>query len=359
MKYKLLTLALLMLIITGCTNEQSEPPETSEKEAVEAINSSRSEIIAANLEIPWAIAKHHNTFYITERIGRIARIDATTNDVQFENLNLTKEVAHVGEGGLLGVVLAPDFATSHLAYAYHTYSQDGNILNRVIQIKRDEDSWVETKELLANLPGGNIHNGGRMKIGPDDKLYITVGDAGNPNNAQNRNSLAGKILRMNLDGTIPDDNPFKNSYVYSYGHRNPQGLAWDEDGTLFSTEHGQTAHDEINLIQPGKNYGWPEIQGDEEKEGMVTPIFHTGTTTWAPSGLAYHDGMLYIATLRGEKVQRYHIKQKRTEIVFQNVGRMRDVYIEDNSLYTITSNLDGRGSPASDDDKLYKIKLGN
>jgi glucose/arabinose dehydrogenase len=221
------------------------------------------------------------------------------------------------------------------------------------------NEWVEKEELISNIPGAKLHNGGRLKIGPDGKLYVTTGDALNPDIAQDRSSLGGKILRMNLDGSIPHDNPFPQSYVYSYGHRNPQGLAWDEQGTLYSSEHGQIAHDEINKIEPGQNYGWPVIQGDETAEGMMRPLFHSGNDTWAPSGMSYHQGKLYVATLAGSRIMAFDLQKMTQETIFNNGGRMRDTFIENNHLYFISNNRDGRGIPAKNDDRLYRMSLKN
>ena len=341
---------ILLLCLSACTNE-------APKEQVDDIETTGNnvEALAKNLDIPWNIAKDTQTFYLTQRAGKIIEISGETTREQ--SLSLKKNVHHEGEGGLLGFVLATDFSTSQQAYAYHTYKEENEIKNRIIVLKKEGDTWSEEGTLLENIPGGLIHNGGRIKIGPDSMLYATTGDAGNPDSAQDKQSLAGKILRMKLDGTVPADNPIQSSYLYSYGHRNPQGLAWDEDGNLFSTEHGQNAHDEINRIMPGQNYGWPHIQGDEEHSGMVTPIFHTGEQTWAPSGIEYWNGSLYIATLRGEKILRFDISSKQVSSLHEGSGRMRDVFIEENNLYTITNNRDGRGTPKKDDDKLLNIPL--
>lgn len=256
---------------------------------------------------------------------------------------------------MLGLELIPE--TDLEAYAYHTYEENGKILNRLIRIEKGRDDWIEKSELLASIPGAQIHNGGRVKIGPDEKLYVTAGDVANPDSAQDLDILSGKILRLEQDGSIPEDNPFTNSLVYSYGHRNPQGIAWDEKEQMYATEHGQSAHDEINKIEPGKNYGWPDIQGDEKKAGMITPIFQTNGNTWAPSGTAYHNGKLYIATLRGEAVRVYDLINNVPSILTEGNGRIRDVLIENDILYFITNNTDGRGTPSENDDRLLSVEL--
>ncbi|MEH7382797.1 PQQ-dependent sugar dehydrogenase [Bacillus sp. JJ1533] len=347
---KKLSLFLLFIITVGCSVEKN-----FEEPVQETV--SNPTIIASNLTIPWMITKTDGSFFIPERIGKLSEIEETSGKVTPQQLKLQKEILQEGEGGLLGFTLAPDFQTSNSVFMYHTYQENEKVFNRVIHVERNGTTWVEKRVLLEGIPGGRIHNGGRIKIGPDQKLYVTTGDAGDPQNAQDLTSLAGKILRLNLDGSIPNDNPFPDSYVYTYGHRNPQGLAWDEKGALYSTEHGQSAHDEINLIEPGKNYGWPIIEGSETDSNMVTPIFHTGEETWAPSGIDYANGKLYIATLRGSKVRSYEIATGKIEVILDINSRMRDVFIEENTLYTITNNKDGRGNPKEDDDKLLSISL--
>ncbi|WP_010676401.1 PQQ-dependent sugar dehydrogenase [Bacillus timonensis] len=347
---KKISLLLLFFIVVGCSNKQQLDEPVQE-------TISNPTIIATNLTIPWMITKTDGMFLIPERVGKLSEIEEATGKVIPQQLLLKRRILHEGEGGFLGFTLAPNFSDSNQAFMYHTYEEDGEIVNRVILVERNGDTWEEKRVLLDGIPGGRIHNGGRIKVGPDQKLYVTAGDAGVPENAQDLTKLAGKILRMNLDGSIPSDNPFTNTYIYSYGHRNPQGLAWDEKGTFYSTEHGQSAHDEINVIEPGKNYGWPIIEGNETKTNMVTPIFQTGEETWAPSGIDYANGKLYIATLRGSKVRSYDIETGRIDVVLDIKSRMRDVYIEESKLFTITNNRDGRGNPKEDDDKLLSLPL--
>ncbi|KAA0546281.1 PQQ-dependent sugar dehydrogenase [Bacillus sp. BGMRC 2118] len=318
----------------------------------------QAEVMAIELEIPWNIAKDGESIYISQRPGSIIKVDEATGGKITQQIQVTKDIHHEGEGGLLGFLLAPDFLQSKQAYAYHTYKEKEHIFNRIILLKLRNNEWIEQNVILDRIPGGRIHNGGRMKVGPDRKLYVTAGDAGNPDSAQDIHSLGGKILRLNVDGSIPSDNPFQGSYVYSYGHRNPQGLAWDEKERLFSSEHGQSAHDEINIIEAGMNYGWPIIEGDQKAPNMKTPFYHTGNTTWAPSGIEIKNNLLYVATLRGESLKVLNVTNKSVETVIEGVGRLRDVLLDENRLYTITNNRDGRGNPREEDDQLLRLSLG-
>ena len=314
------------------------------------------EMIAENLEAPWSIEKNENTFYLTERPGNIMKLE--NGLIERQSVELEKELATASEAGLLGFVLAPDFRESKQAYAYYTYRDNTGQFNRIITLRLEDNIWREENLLLDKIPSGTYHHGGRLKIGPDGKLYATAGDASEGELAQELDSLGGKILRMNLDGSIPSDNPFQNSYVYSYGHRNPQGVAWSSDGMLYASEHGNSANDEVNKIEAGQNYGWPIIEGHEEQEGMVSPLFTSGEeATWAPSGMGNYDGNLYVAALRGEAIVGINPETGEQWEVITKIGRIRDVLIEDNYLYFITNNTDGRGAPQENDDKLYRISL--
>jgi glucose/arabinose dehydrogenase len=343
------------LVIAGCQSFQNEDQE--DKEVSGQSERQDTESILKEMDVPWSITKSDDVFYLSERTGQIVKWNQVSDEKVTQKVKLKKKLHLEGEGGFLGFELSPDFGESKLAFAYHTYKDEDKIKNRIVVLKENTDHWVEVKTVLEDIPGARIHNGGRLKIGPDGKLYATAGDAMGPELAQDKNSLAGKILRLELDGSVPDDNPFPNSYVYSYGHRNPQGLAWDEKNSLFSTEHGQSAHDEINWIQPGKNYGWPVIEGDEQQEGMETPLYQTGEETWAPSGIAYKEGILYVATLAGNAVKRFEVHTGEVQTYLEGWGRMRDVMMEDDNLYTVTNNRDGRGNPRKDDDQMLLKKL--
>lgn len=313
-------------------------------------------MLAMKLHIPWSITMAGDDFYVTEREGHIVRIRGSEQVRQV--VRLEKAVLHRGEGGLLGFVLASDFAESKLAYAYHTYESGGKAYNRIVLLKLEGTDWAEQQALLEGIPGSNNHNGGRLAFGPDGMLYATTGDAENRSEAQNQNSLAGKILRMTPTGDIPSDNPFPDSYVYSYGHRNPQGLAWTKDGVMYSTEHGPSGnpggHDEINAIVAGANYGWPTVYGDAKKEGLTPPLYHTSDPAIAPSGTAIDgEGRLVIATLRGEAIYRYTPSTGKMEVIHKGEGRIRDVKLDGGKLYFITNNLDGRGGISSEaEDRL-------
>lgn len=339
LRNRLLRITLLILLVTGC---KANGKEQIVEEAEQPNNVTAVEAIAENLKVPWAIEKHKETFYITERTGAIVKIEADTMSRQ--SVKLEQTLSSAAEAGLLGFVLAPDFSNSNVAFAYYTYEKGDEQLNRVVLLQLDDEVWYERKTLIDGIPSGKYHHEGRMKVGPDNKLYVTAGDASNPELAQNKDNLAGKILRMNLDGSIPDDNPFKNSYVYSYGHRNPQGLVWSREGVMYATEHGQSANDEVNEIKAGENYGWPIIEGMEKQADMMTPLFTSGKeSTWAPSGMAYDRDVLYVAALRGTALLAFDLKTNEVHEVVNDVGRIRDVWIEEDTLYFITNNTDGRG----------------
>lgn len=322
-------------------------------------------IIAQNLEIPWGLAfLPDRSILFTERPGRVRMIGKDGNLLPTP-LSTISGVKRIGEGGLLGIAIHPDFANNNYVYLYYTYSSTGDkTLNRVARFSLKNNQLIGEVVIVDNIPGAANHNGGRIKFGPDNFLYITTGDAQNPSQAQDKNSLAGKILRVTDDGKKAPDNPF-NNLVYSYGHRNPQGLAWDNYGRLWETEHGSTAFDEVNVIHKGENFGWPEIRGDDGREGMQKPFVHSGDTTWAPSGVTVLNNKLYFAGLRGQAIYSFDISPKVTlEIGERKVvehfkgefGRIRDVVLgPDNFLYITTSNRDGRGTSRAGDDKIIKI----
>ena len=327
------------------------------------------EIIAENLYVPWAIdISNEGNIYFTERSGAVRIIENGKLNPQ-PLITFSSPFVSQGEGGLMGIALDPNFSNNHYIYIMHSYLEANQVYNRIVRLVENNNIASIDKIILDKIPGGSIHNGGRIKIGPDQKLYITTGDAGNPALAQDPTSTAGKILRIELDGSIPKDNPIINSPIYSLGHRNPQGLAWNLKNVLYASEHGQSAHDEINIIQPGANYGWPIVQGDEESTEVITqkPLIHSGEVTWAPSGMTFvnqgpWEGELLIATLRGQQLLGISLNGKGT--VVKNVeswlkneyGRLREVVQgKDGSIYLATSNKDGRGNPDINDDRIFRL----
>jgi len=317
-------------------------------------------VIARNLDVPWALAfLPDGSIIFTERPGKVRLIDAQGGLLP-DPLALIDGAVARGESGLLGIALHPDFTRNHLVYLYYTYEASSGAENRVVSYVLEDNTLSGEKVIIQGIPAGSVHDGGRIKFGPDGCLYVTCGDAGNAGNAQDLGSLAGKILRLNDDGSIPADNPFPGSPVYSYGHRNPQGLAWDEQGRLWETEHGNSAHDEVNLIEPGHNYGWPIIQGDQTANGMEKPVINSGGDTWAPSGAAVRGNTFFYAGLRGESLFSLSLDGpdiSNLQTYFRGeYGRLRDVVAApDGFLYVFTCNTDGRGSPRANDDKLLKI----
>ena len=330
------------------------------------------ETVAENLTIPWSIDwAPDGTVFFTEREGNLRIIQ---DGELLEKPALSLDVGGV-EGGLLGVAVDPNYSDNNYIYLYYTYNELISTSNKVVRYQVEDGTITENKTLVEGIPGGPFHDGGRIQFGPDEKLYITTGEAGNPGLSQDIDSLGGKILRINSDGTIPKDNPFEDSMVYSLGHRNPQGIDWDESGNLVATEHGPSgirgaAHDEINLIIPGTNYGWPDIIGSESKEGLQTPILHSGDDTWAPSGAEFYGGdkipqwtgKYFVATLRGSHLHMIELDLENNEVIshkklFQDeFGRLRDVATgPDGFLYILTSNQDGRGTPKINDDKILRV----
>jgi len=369
---KRLALHLVMagfLAISGC-DVLKKPSASSTPAAENTEIPYRLEIFAKDLNVPWAIdiAKDGRVF-LTERPGTI-RVMTKGQLLQEPVLSLEAPFASQGEGGLLGLALDPHFTANHYIYVYHTYEENGEMKNRVLRTVEHNNKATIDKVLIDNIPGSTNHNGGRIKFGPDGYLYITAGDKYDPPLAQSKDSLGGKILRIRADGSIPENNPFPGSPVYSLGHRNPQGLAWQsETGKLFSSEHGQSAHDEFNVIEAGANYGWPLIEGDETADGMKPPIVQSGETTWAPSGITFvtqgqWKGNLLMANLRGSQVLRFvigeHNGQPRISEVIPlfagQLGRIRDVYEgPDGSIYVMTNNRDGRGKPRLHDDQIIRL----
>lgn len=310
--------------------------------------------VATGLEAPWGLDFFDDgDAIVTERDTR--RVLRVTPDGEVTELGVVDAAVPEGEGGLLGVALSPTFARDSLVYLYLTTATD----NRVVRAVLDGDTLGEPEVLLDGIPNGFIHDGGRLEFGPDGLLYVSTGEAGEPPLAQDRGSLGGKVLRLTPDGDPAPGNPF-GSPVYSFGHRNVQGLAFDDAGRLWASEFGQDRFDELNLVRAGANYGWPEIEGTGGAPAYVDPQQTWDVAEASPSGLAHLDGALWMASLRGERLWRITLEGRRAvdaEAFFVGrYGRMRTVAAApDGSLWLATSNRDGRGEPGPDDDQIVRI----
>jgi len=318
-------------------------------------------VIAENLTKPRAIAVSEDRIFVTEKDGLIRVIQ---NNTLLESPLATLRTADVFDGGLLGIALHPNFSTNHFMYVFMTYEENDILWNKILQITESENKLVTAETIFDKIPGSSFTNGGFIKFGPDNKLYVGTGTVSDASHLpQDLNSLSGKILRLNDDGTIPNDNPFSNSPVYSLGHRNPQGMTWDDSGNLFVAEFGPEKNDEINLIQAGKNYGWPEQQcsGNENFEDAILCY----DPSIEPGGILYYSGetldfesSFIMASMRSANLYQVDFDEglSSQKSILSGIGRVRDVVeSQDGSLYVITSNTDGKGFPDSMDDKLLRI----
>ncbi|MGO2112226.1 MAG: PQQ-dependent sugar dehydrogenase, partial [Pseudoclavibacter sp.] len=331
------------------------------------ITTDQAEELATGLDAPWSMARFASgAALVSERdSGRILEVlaDGTTREVA-----VVPGVAAGGEGGLLGLAIAegapligPDDAPDAWLYAMFTSADDNRIVR--FDVTSTASGAValgegEPASILTGLPRASNHNGGRLAIGPDGLLYATAGDAGQPDLAQDQSSLGGKILRLELDGAVPTDNPFDNE-VYSMGHRNPQGLAWDRDGRLWASEFGQDTWDELNLIEPGANYGWPAVEGVGDDPAFRNPVLQWSTSEASPSGLAWVGDTLFMAGLGGERLWRIDISGGEAiaePLLVGDYGRIRDVGVGPaQSIWILTNNTDGRGSPGDADDRIVQL----
>jgi glucose/arabinose dehydrogenase len=315
--------------------------------------------VATGLTSPWSVVplpEAPGEALVSERdTGVIVHLAA---DGSVTPITTVPGVVHEGEGGLLGLALL-DGDGERWLYAYLTSASD----NRIVRMPLTQALEVGApEEVLTGLAKARNHDGGRIAFGPDGMLYATVGDAGQPGVAQDPAALNGKILRMTPEGGVPDDNPFDGSLVYSLGHRNPQGLAWDDDGQLWAAEFGQNTWDEVNRIKAGGNYGWPEVEGTGGEPSFIDPVLQWGTDEASPSGLTYIDGTFFLAALGGQRVWALYPTDdgglSPVEWFTGQFGRIRDVVpAADGSLWFLTNNTDGRGTPGPDDDRLMSVRL--
>ena len=318
-------------------------------------------ILADNLDKPRAIAVSGNRVFVTEKDGFIRVVE---NGNLLESSLAAFRPVNIFDGGLLGIALHPNFSNNHYIYVFLTYEEDGNLWNKILRITESENKLQDAETIFDKIPGSSFTNGGFIKFGPDKKLYVGTGTVSDASHLpQDLDSLSGKILRLNDDGTIPDDNPFPNSPVYSLGHRNPQGMTWDNNGNMFVAEFGPEKNDEINIVLAGKNYGWPEQQctGDEHFEAALLCY----DPSIEPGGILFYSGdkldfefPFIMASMRSANLYQLDFEQglSSQKSILSGIGRVRDVVEgNDGSLYVITSNTDGKGFPDRMDDKLLRI----
>lgn len=311
------------------------------------------QVLATGLQAPWSVALHGTTPLISER--GTARILAVSETGSTSPIATIAGVSGNGEGGLLGIAVRDGYL-----YAYFTAGAENRIERYPLTGQGVNARLGTAQRLLGGIPSRSNHNGGRLAFGPDGMLYASTGDAGVGSRSQDLNSLAGKILRMTPDGKVPSTNPFAGSYVYSYGHRNVQGMAWAADGSMYASEFGENTWDELNLIKAGGNYGWPEAEGKAGNAKYIDPLQQWPTSEASPSGIAISGSKLYIANLRGERLRKIALSATgaSTEFYVKEYGRLRDVIAAPGErLYLLTNNTDGRGTPKPNDDRLVSLPL--
>lgn len=350
--------ALGLAMVSACSSPPAGPSPPPAGDGTSASETVATQTLTTGLEAPWSITFHGGTPLVSERdSARILELDAEGNARAVGSINGAADGGgDRGEGGLLGITVRDGFL-----YTYFTGGGENRIERRELTGSAGSLGLGASETIVAGIEAGPIHNGGRLAFGPDGMLYATTGDAGNRDSAQDTESLSGKILRMTPDGGAPEDNPFPGSLVYSYGHRNPQGIAWDEAGTLYSSEFGQNTWDELNVIEPGGNYGWPEVEGIAGTDGFIDPVQQWEPAEASPSGITVAGDFVYVANLRGERLRTVPLADLRTstEALTGEYGRLRDaVTAPDGSVWVLTNNTDGRGRPGQDDDRILRLDDG-
>lgn len=320
--------------------------------------------VTTGLQSPWGLAPlPGGDLLVSSRDeATVTRVDERTG--KKTELGEVPGVSPAGEGGLLGIALSPDYASDRMVYAYFTSASD----NRIVRMRYDEkrpsgEQLGAPDTVFRGIPKGVVHNGGRIAFGPDKMLYAGTGESGDTGLSQDKESLGGKILRMTPDGAPAPGNPFPDSTVYSYGHRNVQGLAWDGEQRLFAAEFGQDTWDELNAIKPGDNYGWPEAEGESDGSEFHDPLAQWSTDEASPSGIAHAEGSVWMAGLRGERLWRVPLKGTEAAADPQaflegEYGRLRTVVpAGGDKLWLMTSNTDGRGDAKEDDDRILELRV--
>lgn len=371
-------LIISFLFITAC----GQPPRGAGSGEVSSTQtdkvSFRVETVAGGLTVPWAIVfAPDGRMIFTERTGRVRVFEK--GSLRPEPLITIPDVEAKSESGLMGLALHPDFAQNGMLYLAYAYDSGTETLVRVVRFREAGRELTERKLIIENIPAAQYHAGTRLGFGPDKKLYITTGDAGKRELAGRLDSLAGKTLRLNDDGTVPSDNPFVGQQnarpeIFSYGHRNAQGMDWQPGtGLMFQTEHGPSnfdgppGGDEVNIVERGKNYGWPTIHHTEAREGLESPLLEYTPAVAPASGMFYRGatfpqfkGNYFFGCLKGEAIIRVELDGRRVvrqeKLLHKQYGRIRDI-VEgpDGAIYFSTSNRDGRGTPAKDDDRILRL----
>jgi glucose/arabinose dehydrogenase len=370
-----ITMLAAVALLSGCTTSAPLPserrpdtPAPAPTGAVPVYPTGESTVLATGLDVPWSILRLGDSTLLSYR--DTGQIMERTPDGEMREVTVVSGVDPGGEGGLLGLA-ARTQDEQHWVYAYFTSENDNRVVRMPLGGSPGSLTLGTAEVVLEGLAKASNHNGGRIAFGPDGMLYITVGDAGNADSSQDPSSLNGKILRVTPTGDVPQDNPVDGSEVWSLGHRNPQGLAWDADGRLWASEFGQNTWDELNLIEPGHNYGWPVVEGQAGNDDFVDPAYQWSTAEASPSGLTIVDNTLFLAALRGQRLwgilDGIHVPEGSHGLegvvtafpYFEGTfGRIRDVAPgPDGTLWLITNNTDGRGSPGPDDDRLIEVVL--
>ncbi|MEV6386052.1 PQQ-dependent sugar dehydrogenase [Streptomyces sp. NPDC051773] len=374
--------AAVLLVTTGCSSDDGEktdaagspppsssagssPPGKAADEPPPAKGSVKVvRTVAEGLDTPWGLASlPEGGLLVSSRDGAtISRIDEKTG--KQTELGEVPGVAPAGEGGLMGIAVSPEYASDHMIYAYFTSESDNRIVRMLYDPEKPAGEQLGAPDtILRGIPKGTNHNGGRLAFGPDRMLYASTGERYEGPLAQDKKSLGGKILRMTPEGQPAPGNPFDGSVVYSYGHRNVQGLAWDPEQRLFASEFGQNTWDELNHIRPGGNYGWPEVEGKGGESGYVDPVAVWSTEEASPSGIAIAEGSVWMAGLRGQRLWRVPLDGTKTAADPQaflegDYGRLRTVVSAGgDKLWLVTSETDGRGSPEGGDDKILELEV--